>query len=161
MALDSTVIHQIGAINQMMERPFSGTLRANTKTSSILQEARIITLQSDEDNLLPKCDPSIFGPRCIELVCGAVDLYRLAISALLRVFCVPSQCVALECSIVLQNVLIRISPTATLITFGEGKRIFLEGSCEDSGGNDAFISKRLRIPQHISETGPKQPNQLR
>ena len=141
--LVSTVIHQIGAINQMMERPFSGTLRANTKTSSILQEARIITLQSDEDNLLPKCDPSIFGLRCIELVCGAVDLYRLAISALLRVFSVPAQSVILEGGIVLQNVLIGISSDAALITGGEGKRILLKGSCEISRRNNALVSKRL------------------
>ena len=141
--LVSTLIHQIGAINQMMERPFSGTLRANTKTSSILQETRIITLQSDEDNLLPKCDPSIFGPRCIELVCGAVDLYRLAISALLRVFSVPAQSVILEGGIVLQNVLIGISSAAALITGGEGKRILLKGSCEISRRNNALVSKRL------------------
>ena len=127
----------------MMERPFSGSLRANTKTSSILQEERIITLQSDEDNLLPKCDPSIFGPRCIELVCGAVDLHRLAISALLRVFSVPAQSVILEGGIVLQNVLIGISSAAALITGGEGKRILLKGSCEISRRNNALISKRL------------------
>lgn len=108
-----------------------------------MQEERIITLQSDEDNLLPKCDPSIFGPRCIELVCGAVHLYRLVISTLLRVFGVPAQSVILESGIVLQNVLIGISSAAALITGGEGKRILLKGSCEISRRNNALVSKRL------------------
>ena len=114
-----------------------------------------------DDDLLAKCDPAIFNPRRIELICGAVHLNRLAIPALLRVRGVPFQSVILEGGIVLQNILIRISPAAALIAVLKREWIFLIGSCEVSGGNDALVSKCLRVPQHISEPGPKQPNQLR
>ena len=93
--------------------------------------------------MLPKCDPSIFGSSRIELIYGAVHLDRLAIPALLRVRGVPSQRVILEGGIVLQNILIGISPAAALITVLKRERIFLIGSCEVSGGNDALVSKHL------------------
>lgn len=100
----------------------------------------ILLLCNRIDDLLPKCDPSVVSPSSIELIYGAVHLDRLAIPALLCVFGVPAQSVILEGSIVLQNILIGISPAAALITLGERKRIFLEGSCKVSGGNDALVS---------------------
>lgn len=111
-----------------------------------------------DDDLLPKCDPAIFNPRRIELICGAVHLNRLAIPALLRVRGVPSQSVILEGGIVLQNILIGISPAAALIAVLKREWIFLIGSCEVSGGNDALVRKCLRVPSYTAESGPKQPN---
>lgn len=123
---------------------YTGILAMTQEVSLIQMVQHTIMQPSDrEDNLLPKCDPPIFGPHCIELICGAVDLYRLAISALLRVFGIPAQSVILEGGIELQNVLIGISSAAALITSCEGKRILLKGSCEISRRNNALVSKRL------------------